>query len=687
MNSCKKLLLLVLLATLTLAQTNFNNSCQTDSMLPLLATGVINLNPLDTYNAGANKDFYRDLSSAQFQTTDVLGYGFALSGFQASCNSQAYYTLIVDKVQFENQNTRMRIVINFLNPSSIGTSTTITKWNLVTFTYIVVSRNFGGTSSPIWATTAEGAITASIEHLPIDQIASAFQDDIPTTNCVAYQDPLLVFDPAACVPTDAWATAGDAGGQLIVHAYIMGFQWNSARSTTQYLAASGFLFLNDDTIDTSLAEVYVEGVDTGPAADVTGPTMFYGVDAAPAGPVVYVDSQGGALQYIKLAFVYSIMDAFYKPAQGGATRYPTVYNENPEAPFSSALSYSSSYVFTKVSTFNAAVPIIQGDTTKTTLADGITYNQWYMTLPDARYAIYGLSGFSIPKNKNSVCTSTLWVNATLNNINTYTVSTPNANPANFWFSADIFAKNVFEICTPADGTSPFSFLTNIGKKSFFTVPTQSIKQFIQEWPIETITTADISGTATAAPNAPGGAVTATTWPGSNFPGVSIESVPDPADEAGTELIYAASQAVFLQYYGAQDSGNNDTILFRAEIPYTGITVGAPIKIEFGFFDGPWPIGETAVADPRVGMIDGQKYNIQLAVNGFIVYQTVFTPDIGTSTDTTTTIFNDGTTSYTRVSQIFKGLNINSATANVVITISYARSKTQDQNLFTYVVLS
>lgn len=163
MNSCKKVLLLVLLATLALAQTNFNNSCQSDSMLPLLATGVINLNPMDTYNAGSNKDFYRDLSSAQFQTTDVLGYGFALSGFQANC-AQSYYTLIIDKVQFENQNTRMRIVVNFLNPSSIGTSTNVTRWNLVTFTYIVVSRNFGGSSTTIWATTAETAVTNDIVH-------------------------------------------------------------------------------------------------------------------------------------------------------------------------------------------------------------------------------------------------------------------------------------------------------------------------------------------------------------------------------------------------------------------------------------------------------------------------------------------------------------------------------------------
>jgi hypothetical protein len=230
MNSCKKVLLLVLLATLTLAQTNFNNSCQTDSMLPLLATGVINLNPMDTYNAGANKDFYRDLSSAQFQTTDVLGHGFALSGFQANCG-QAYYTLIIDKVQFENQNTRMRIVVNFLNPSSIGVSTNVTRWNLVTFTYIVVSRNFAGSASTIWATTAETAVTVDIEHEPIDSIGSAFNlGAVPTGDCVAYKDPSVVFDPTACDLSAAWTTT--AGGQLMVHAYIMGFQWNTAKSTT-----------------------------------------------------------------------------------------------------------------------------------------------------------------------------------------------------------------------------------------------------------------------------------------------------------------------------------------------------------------------------------------------------------------------------------------------------------------------
>lgn len=522
MNSCKKVLLLVLLATLALAQTNFNNSCQSDSMLPLLATGVINLNPMDTYNAGSNKDFYRDLSSAQFQTTDVLGYGFALSGFQANC-AQSYYTLIIDKVQFENQNTRMRIVVNFLNPSSIGTSTNVTRWNLVTFTYIVVSRNFGGSSTTIWATTAETAVTNDIVHKSIDSIASAYQQAAaPTGDCVVYKDPNFVFD-AACAAGTAWDGTTTGGGKMIVHAYIMGFQWNTAKSTTQHLGGYGFLF-NPAAFDSTAAEAYTTGagLTADPGADVTGPNIVYQT-ATPAGPVVYVGNQNGALQYIKLAFVYSVMDSAYKPTQSPTTHYPTVYHEDLVNQKSSALSYSSSYVFTKVSKFNVAVPITQGDTTKTT-----DYNQHYMTLPDARYAIYGLTGFSFPKNKNSLCSSTIWVNSTLDNINTYTISTPNPNPTDFWFSADIFVKNIFEICTPSDGTSPFSFLTNIGKKSYFTVPTQSIQQFILEWPINTLTTASIATTNTDAPNAPGGAVTATKWPGSDFAGVSIESVPDPA---------------------------------------------------------------------------------------------------------------------------------------------------------------
>lgn len=82
---------------------------------------------------------------------------------------------------------------------------------------------------------------------------------------------------------------------------------------------------------------------------------------------------------------------------------------------------------------------------------------------------------------------------------------------------------------------------------------------------------------------------------------------DPANPTANHF-KAAQQAIYLQYYGAVN-GNNDTILFRAEIPFLGLTVGAPVSLEFGFFDGPNPIGFTGA--PNIGMIDDAKYNIQV----------------------------------------------------------------------------
>jgi hypothetical protein len=135
---------------ITFAQTNFNNTCQNASLIPLLATGTINLNPLDTYNNGANKDYYQSLSLANFSAVDVLGYGFSLTGFQTGCSNN-YYTLIIDTVEFQNQNTRMQVTVNFRNPGDGS----ITLWNLVSFSYIVVSRALNGAYSDIWATVAE----------------------------------------------------------------------------------------------------------------------------------------------------------------------------------------------------------------------------------------------------------------------------------------------------------------------------------------------------------------------------------------------------------------------------------------------------------------------------------------------------------------------------------------------------
>ena len=112
LNKGMKTILLCLLLALGLAQTNFKNTCQNESLIDKLATGLIHLNPLDTYNNGANKDYYQDLSINKFTSNDALGYGFALSGFETAC-SNTIYSLVIDDVIFQNQNSRMRIVVDF----------------------------------------------------------------------------------------------------------------------------------------------------------------------------------------------------------------------------------------------------------------------------------------------------------------------------------------------------------------------------------------------------------------------------------------------------------------------------------------------------------------------------------------------------------------------------------------------
>ena len=162
----------LLLLGLALAQTDFKNTCQTESLIDKLATGLIHLNPLDTYNNGANKDYYQDLAINKFAATDVLGYAFALTGFESSCNNN-YYSLVIHKVTFENQNTRMRIVVDFRNPADQS----VTTWTIVSFTYLVVSRTMSGAYTNIWASVAEIENPTDDTLAAIDTIAAGFRTD------------------------------------------------------------------------------------------------------------------------------------------------------------------------------------------------------------------------------------------------------------------------------------------------------------------------------------------------------------------------------------------------------------------------------------------------------------------------------------------------------------------------------
>jgi hypothetical protein len=301
-----------------------------------------------------------------------------------------------------------------------------------------------------------------------------------------YIDPSLTVNLQTC--NNAVAANGETtGGTPIIHAYVMGFQWNPSKSTTVFLGAS---VLNGN------------GGAPNPTSDSQGWTIGYTQGAA-TGPQVTINNYGGALEWIKIGFVYSRLDE-------AATDYP----------LNSDLLYSSSYIYTQVINFNVTVPLDPG-------ASG-QFNSHYTRLPDARYAIYGLSAFTLPYGNTTSCTQ-LYVNATLNSISSYTVTTPNIAPTNVFFSADIFTVNVDVLCASnITGVPTITDIDTVAKKSYFTVPTQSLEQYILE--------DDVTS-----------------------PSEGLTNNPD---------------AIYLGYSGIVN-GNNDTIVFRAEIPFIDLTVGAP----------------------------------------------------------------------------------------------------------------
>lgn len=131
----------------------------------------------------------------------------------------------------------MRITVNFRNPGD----GTITLWNLVSFSYIVVSRSFSGAYSDIWATissVSNPGDTALLAPAAVDPIGTYYL--VAGAQCSIYQDPNFVSrGTGVCNPAGATAVNGLAtGGSTVIHAYIMGFQYNPAKNTDNYLFAS-----------------------------------------------------------------------------------------------------------------------------------------------------------------------------------------------------------------------------------------------------------------------------------------------------------------------------------------------------------------------------------------------------------------------------------------------------------------
>lgn len=86
-----------------------------------------------------------------------MGYAVAIAGFETSC-SQKFYSLVVDIVEPQSENTRLRMVIDFRNKNA----DTLTTWTRVKLSYLVTSAQRISTNIPnayIWATSQSVDLT------------------------------------------------------------------------------------------------------------------------------------------------------------------------------------------------------------------------------------------------------------------------------------------------------------------------------------------------------------------------------------------------------------------------------------------------------------------------------------------------------------------------------------------------
>jgi hypothetical protein len=87
----------------------------------------------------------------------------------------------------------MRIVVNF------RAGNFLTTWTAASFSYLVVSRNFDGAYSNIWASTAEVSLTTSLIDFPADskeQLWAAGKG--ANRDCEMFRDPYMMVDLAGC---------------------------------------------------------------------------------------------------------------------------------------------------------------------------------------------------------------------------------------------------------------------------------------------------------------------------------------------------------------------------------------------------------------------------------------------------------------------------------------------------------
>jgi len=388
-------------------------------------------------SAGANKNYYESLSRGKFGATDFLGTAVAIAGFETSC-SQTYFSLVVDIVEPQSDNTKLKLVIDFRNKAQ----TVLTTWTKVKLTYLVASAQRYPTGvSPaaayIWATSQYVELTGDITNTAI------MTDPIFTGADAAEIDGKsicgLKYDTASKKYVWGSLCDGDIGDRKVdhdvaIHTYIMGFQYEPTNTTDNFLAASvkyGNSWMNDNKNaevaywnDAAPGSQNRDEIIADKGSAVYG--IKFSVSSTRGGPVFTIVSQNSELKGIKIAMVLTVINPAYGPnsANNGFSAEDLSY------------SYSGLYAPVETAKYNIR-----------TLIDKSTgYNVLQEKIPSVKYIIYGLSSFALADN--SGCSS-FNIDVSVDSVSSYTVSlNQKSYVSNVVIQADLYFPQTKGVCSP-----------------------------------------------------------------------------------------------------------------------------------------------------------------------------------------------------------------------------------------------
>jgi hypothetical protein len=265
-----------------------------------------------------------------------------------------------------------------------------TQWTKVKLTYLLVSEQFGGITSPSYFGNS---------YLWAGQV----QLTPPKSNQPVQNDPIYSHSNLAgmCGYVDSfppiYGTNCPADAKILYHYYVMGFQYDSTTDSSYEIRFSVRGGAGTDNNEANLNMLIQTGV-------------------TPNGAYMTIPNFGGNLDMIKVGMVLVVIRDY--------ATYPT-QGSNPQ-------NFKYSGIFMPLSTFNSPVPITKGTVT----------NINHFDITTAQFKFYGFSSINIGVSSGPVDIS-------LDLQSLYSVQLTSSNPiSSLIISGDVFSSDLTATCTP-----------------------------------------------------------------------------------------------------------------------------------------------------------------------------------------------------------------------------------------------